>query len=166
MTLPLFLVLLLGIVDSGRLMATWLGMMGGVREAVRVASLPVTPDINGDGTHDLADVRQVVANLVLPVSSPGFNSSIHVKLVCRNTSETVADCANRTSGWSVEVVTAYPFAPLPLFSAPLGVVSSFGLSPFTETECTTSYGFAGQTFVLGGDAGCLILAANARGYVE
>lgn len=160
---PLFLFVLLATVDLGRLMAMWTGLANGAREAARVASLPAA---SGSGTRGEAEVLQAVRNLVPPLSAPAFDPSRHVRLVCRDPSDAVASCAGRTSGWSVEVVVAYPFSPLPPFSAPLGAFSSFGASPFSAAECSASFTYAGQTFSLGGEAGCIVLTAAARGRVE
>jgi len=104
-----FLALIFGLMDFGRMVWVYTTIANGAREATRYAM------VNGTASGHPASVAQIQA--IVPSRSPGLDSS------CLTT--TVTFNPNQSAGSTVKVSVSYSFTPLaPYIPGPITLKSS------------------------------------------
>lgn len=142
MVLPLFVVLLLFILEGGRLMATYISVSNAARAGARTAAL---------ANKTNAQIRQVVLDSLLPIAGPGIvntgttNATSDIDITCRSYSlstgsygSSFSECTHdgssgtlrRYSGYEVRVQVTFTYEANPLIGGPLGLFNP-GWKTFT-----------------------------------
>jgi len=86
---PLFILLLFGIMEAGWLFSQQVEVRHGAREATRIAAVS-TPDIDGSGTFDAADIRDRACNAM------NLSSGTVTRIAISSTGADIGDDANVT----------------------------------------------------------------------